>query len=69
MVLGDSPETMRKLCISTKFPHQEIRWNFGILRSEYNWLRFKTVLVLHVKIMKMKYKMVIHFLKVLPQIL
>ena len=69
MVLGDSPETMRKLCISTKFPHQEIRWNFGILRSEYNWLRFKTVLVLHVKIMKMKYKMVIHFLKVLQQIL
>ena len=69
MVLGDSPETMRKLFISTKFPHQEIRWNFGILRSEYNWLRFKTVLVLHVKIMKMKYKMVIHFLKVLQQIL
>ena len=24
---GDSLETMRKLCLSTKFPHQEIRWN------------------------------------------
>ena len=24
---------MRKLCLSTKFPHQEIRWNYGILRS------------------------------------
>ena len=29
----DSPETMRKLCLSAKFPHQEIRWNYGILRS------------------------------------
>ena len=29
-----SPETMRKLCLSTKFPHQEIRWNYyGVLRS------------------------------------
>ena len=26
-------ETMRKLCLSTKFPHQEIRWNQGIFRS------------------------------------
>ena len=33
IVSGDSPETMRKLCLSTKFPHQEIRWNYGILRS------------------------------------
>ena len=27
------PETMRKLCLSTKFPHHEIRWNYGIFRS------------------------------------
>ena len=26
-------ETLGKLCLSTKFPHQEIRWNYGILRS------------------------------------
>ena len=26
-------ETLRKLCLSTKFPHQEIRRNYGILRS------------------------------------
>ena len=26
----DLPETMRKLCLSTKLPHQEIRWNYGI---------------------------------------
>ena len=26
---------MRKLCLSTKFPHQEIRWNYGILRSAF----------------------------------
>ena len=30
IVSGDSPETMQKLCLSTKFPHQEIRWNYGI---------------------------------------
>ena len=29
---GESPETLRKLCLSTKFPHHEIRWNHGILR-------------------------------------
>ena len=34
MVSGELPETMRKLCLSTKFPHQEIRWNYGILRSD-----------------------------------
>ena len=33
IVLGDSPETMRKLCFSAKFPHQEIRWNYGIFYS------------------------------------
>ena len=33
--IGESPETMRKLCLSTKFPHQEIRWNYGILRSPH----------------------------------
>ena len=33
-VLGDSPEIMRKLCLSTKFPHQKIRWNYGILCSD-----------------------------------
>ena len=32
--LSKLPETMRKLCVSSKFPHQEIRWNYGILRSE-----------------------------------
>ena len=31
--IGDSPETMRKLCLSTKFSHQKIRWNHSILRS------------------------------------
>ena len=33
IVSGDSPETMRKLCLSTKFPYQEIRWNYGFFRS------------------------------------
>ena len=26
---------VRKLCASTKFSHQVIRWNFGILRSDW----------------------------------
>ena len=26
-ILRNLPETMRMLCLSTKFPHQEIRWN------------------------------------------
>ena len=30
---GTVSETMRKLCLSAKFPHQEIRWNYGIFRS------------------------------------
>ena len=33
VVSGDSPETMRKLYLSQKFPHQKIRENFGILSS------------------------------------
>ena len=35
MVSSDLPKTMRKLCLSTKFRYQEIRWNYGIFRSEY----------------------------------
>ena len=34
IVSGESPETMRKLCLSTKFPHQKIRWNYSILRGD-----------------------------------
>ena len=33
-VSRESPETMRKLCLSAKFSHQEMRWNYGILRRE-----------------------------------
>ena len=33
IILGDSPETMRKLCLSAKFSNQEIRWNYSILRN------------------------------------
>ena len=34
IVSGKSPETMWKQCLSTKFPHEEIRLNYGILCSE-----------------------------------
>ena len=34
-VSRELPETMRKLCASTKFPpHQDIRWNFSIFCSD-----------------------------------
>ena len=33
-ILMDSPETIRKMCLSTKFPHQEIRWNYGVFCSD-----------------------------------
>ena len=32
-ISGYSPKTMRTLCPSLKFLHQEIKWNYGILRS------------------------------------
>ena len=35
IVSGDLPETMRKQHLSTKLKQQEIRWNYGILRSEW----------------------------------
>ena len=35
IVSGESPKTMQKLCLSKKFSHQEIRWNYGILRKVF----------------------------------
>ena len=32
-VSSDCPETLRKLCLSKKFPYQEIRWNFDVLSN------------------------------------
>ena len=31
---------MLKLCLSAKFPHEEIRWDYGIFRSAKHELRF-----------------------------
>ena len=33
-VSGESPETLRVRCLSTKLTHQEIGWNYGSLHSE-----------------------------------
>ena len=33
LVSGDSPKIMWKLWLSTKFPHYEVWWNYGILRN------------------------------------
>ena len=38
IVSGESPETIRKLYLSTQFPHQEIRWNYGIFRSVIGYI-------------------------------
>ena len=35
-VSGESHETLHKFCVSTKFPHQQIRWNFGFLQWQNN---------------------------------
>ena len=42
---GNYAETvpMRKLCLSAKFPHQEIRWNHGIFRSVWSWNAHLTI--------------------------
>ena len=45
IVSGESPETMRKLCLSAKFPRQEIKLNYGIFPSDifilwnYIWVK------------------------------
>ena len=39
---GDSLETMRKLCLSTKFSHQKIRWNYGIFCSAMSHIFIKS---------------------------
>ena len=37
---GDSPETLWKLYVFTKFPHDEIRSNYHILRDKYQQIIF-----------------------------
>ena len=40
IVLVSSPETMRRVCLSTKFLHQKISWNYDILGNEdpkFSW--------------------------------
>ena len=44
-VSGNSPETTRKLCLSTKFIYQEIRWNYDIFRSVKQWLLLGVAIV------------------------
>ena len=43
-----SPKTMRKLCLSTKFPHQKIRWNYGLFAVLGNW-NFESDLEWHIQ--------------------
>ena len=51
----DCPETMRKLCLSTKFPHQEIKWNYGIFRcvtNSFSIFKFERCLFLTVNMLE-----------------
>ena len=47
IVSGKSPETMRKLCLSTKLPHQEIRRNYVILHDVLHYATLLKVTLLH----------------------
>ena len=38
---SESPKTIRKLCLSTKFPNLEITWDYGILRSIFDWRKIE----------------------------
>ena len=42
IVSGDLPETVRNLRLSTKLPHREIRWNYGILHTVSQVLKKET---------------------------
>ena len=44
IVLGKSPKTVQKLCLSTKFVYQEISWNYGIFCSAWTINKFEDVL-------------------------
>ena len=46
IVPGDWPETMRKLCLSTKFSHQEIRWNQGIFLSLFFFTSYYDAMII-----------------------
>ena len=35
--MRNSPETMRKLCFSTKYSYKEIKWYYGILHRDTNY--------------------------------
>ena len=58
--LGNSPETMQKLCFSTKRPHQEIRWNGGIFRSVLKW---PTVCLINVFLLLVLYPQTLQFMR------
>ena len=43
IVFGDSAETLRKLCLSTKFPHREVRWStvfYAVWKGTITWNGF-----------------------------
>ena len=45
IVSGELTETMQKQCLSTKFPHQEIRWNYSIFRSARHFVNIEMIIV------------------------
>ena len=62
--LGKSPEAMQKLCLSTKSPQQEIRWNCNILISANYQHKSKPFLFFEVWFNLSDYEMLSFFLEV-----
>ena len=66
---GNSPETMRKLFLSTKFPHQEIRWIYDISRRRLqifsSWIlkmNLKRKIVIAIRFQEQKHFLQRHFI-------
>ena len=55
---------MGKLCLSTKLPHQEIRWNYDIFRSGHCELQTKSNMEL--KVPRINVMLQIFFLATIP---
>ena len=46
-VSSDLPESLRKVCLSTKFTHLEIRWNWYSTQPETKWTKKILLLILN----------------------
>ena len=69
-VSGKSTETLRKLRLSTKFPHQEIRWNFGIACIDPLWsvmIHYPSSTTIRYEPLSIRYDPLIRYLYILTR--